>query len=99
MAIHPTAVIDRQAGLDSTVEVGPYVVIEGPVRVGPNTQIKAHAFLSGWTEIGRDCEIHPFAVVGGPPQDFHYKGERSYVKIGDRVVIREGTCRGRGSHS
>lgn len=97
MAIHPTAVIDRQADLDSTVEVGPYVVIEGPVKIGPNTQIKAHAFLSGWTQIGRACEIHPFAVVGGPPQDFHYKGERSYVKIGDRVVIREGSTVHRGS--
>jgi UDP-N-acetylglucosamine acyltransferase len=97
MAIHPTAVIDRQAELDGTIEIGPYVIIEGPVKIGPNTLVKAHAFLSGWTEIGRDCEIHPFAVVGGPPQDFHYKGERSYTKIGDRVVIREGSTIHRGS--
>jgi UDP-N-acetylglucosamine acyltransferase len=97
MAIHPTAVIAREAELDSTVEVGPYVVIEGAVKIAANTQIKAHAFLSGWTQIGRDCEIHPFAVIGAPPQDFHYHGERSYTKIGDRVVIREGVTVHRGT--
>ncbi|HSW46805.1 MAG TPA: acyl-ACP--UDP-N-acetylglucosamine O-acyltransferase [Phycisphaerae bacterium] len=97
MAIHPTAVIAREAELDTTVDVGPYVVIEGAVRVGPGTRILAHVYLSGWTEIGKECEIHPFAVVGAPPQDFHYHGERSYTKIGDRVVIREGATVHRGT--
>lgn len=97
MAIHPTAVIDPQAEIDSTADVGPYVVIEGPVRVGPKTSIRAHAFLSGWTTIGEACEIHPFAVIGHLPQDFHYHGEKSYCKIGDRVVIREGSTVHRGT--
>jgi len=97
MAIHPTAVIDPQAELDTTVEVGPYAVIEGPVQIGANTIIKGHAYLSGWTRIGQQCEIHPFTVIGAPPQDFHYHGERSYTKIGDRVVIREGATVHRGT--
>jgi UDP-N-acetylglucosamine acyltransferase len=97
MAVHPTAVIDKQAEIDKTAEIGPYVVIEGPVRIGPNTTVRAHAFLDGWTQIGEGCEIHPFAVVGHLPQDFHFGGERTYCKIGDRVVIREGATIHRGT--
>jgi UDP-N-acetylglucosamine acyltransferase len=97
MAIHPTAVIDPQAELDTTVQVGPYTIIEGLVRIGADTVIKGHACLSGWTEIGRGCEINPFAVIGAPPQDFHYKGERSYTRIGNNVMIREGATVHRGT--
>jgi UDP-N-acetylglucosamine acyltransferase len=97
MAIHPTAVIDPSAEIDSSVEIGPYVVIEGPVQIGPGTRVLTHAYLCGWTTIGSGCEIHPFAVVGNLPQDFHYEGERSYCRIGDRVVIREGATVHRGT--
>lgn len=97
MAIHPTAVIDPKAEIDSTADIGPYVAIEGPVKIGPHCQIKAHAFLSGWTELGEGTEVHPFAVVGHLPQDFHYEGQRSYCRIGKRVVIREGATVHRGT--
>jgi len=90
MPIHPTAVIDSKAEIDPTVEIGPYVVIEGPVMIRANCLIKSHAFLTGHTEIGERTEIHPFAIVGNTPQDFHHTGERSYCKIGKGVIIREG---------
>lgn len=97
MPIHPTAIIDSKAEIDPTVDIGPYVIIEGPVKVNARTRIRAHAFLSGWTEIGEDCDIHPFAVIGHYPQDFHYSGERSYTKVGNRVIIREGATIHRGT--
>ena len=97
MAIHPSAIIDPKAELDSTVEVGPYVVIEGAVRIGANTRIRAHAYVGGWTEIGQACDIHPLAVVGHFPQDFHYHGDRTYCKIGRGVVVREGATIHRGT--
>lgn len=97
MAIHPTAVIDSKAEIDRTAEIGPYVTIEGPVKIGPHCQVKTHAFLSGWTELGEGTEIHPFAVVGHLPQDFHFEGQRSYCRIGKRVVIREGATVHRGT--
>lgn len=89
MAIHPTAVVASRAELDAEVDVGPYVVIDGPVRIGRGTRILAHAVLTGWTRIGRDNEIHMGAVVGHVPQDVAYTGARSYLRIGDRNVIRE----------
>jgi len=97
MAIHPTAVIDPKADIDPSVEIGPYVIIEGPVKIGANTTVRAHAFINGWTEIGERCDIHPFTVVGHYPQDFHYHGERSYCKIGNGVIIREGATVHRGT--
>ena len=87
--IHPTAIVDKQAEIADEVEIGPYVVVDGPVKIGPGTRVYPNAYLSGWTQIGRDCQIHPGAVVGHLPQDFHYGGERSYCKIGDRCIIRE----------
>lgn len=97
MSVHPTAVVDTQAELDSSVEVGPYAIIEGPVKIGAGTRIRAHAHISGWTEIGRECDIYPYAVVGGEPQDFHWNGQRSFCKVGDRVKLREGASIHRGS--
>ena len=97
MAVHPTAVVDRRADVDKTADIGPYAIIDGPVRVGANTRVYAHAYLSGWTEIGADCHIHPGAVVGHPPQDTAYAGEETYCRIGDGTVVREGASIHRGT--
>jgi len=89
MPIHPTAVIDERAEIDPDADIGPYVVIDAAVRVGPRTRVLAHATLTGWTEIGADNVIHAGAVVGDAPQDLAYDGAESFVRIGDRNVIRE----------
>jgi UDP-N-acetylglucosamine acyltransferase len=89
MTIHPTAVIDSKAEVDSDVEIGPYVVIEGAVKIKRGTRVMAHAYLTGWTEIGADNEIHPGAVLGDAPQDKAYKGQETYLRIGDRNIFRE----------
>jgi len=89
MSIHPTAVIDPKAEIDAEVEIGPYVVIEGAVKIARGTSLMAHAYVSGWTEIGADNEIHPGAVLGDAPQDRAYKGQETFLRIGERNIIRE----------
>lgn len=89
MGIHPSAVIDPAAEIHKEVEIGPYVVIQGPVKIGRGTRIMAHAFLTGWTEIGEDNEIHPGAVLGEAAQDKAYGGEESYLKVGNHNIFRE----------
>ena len=49
----------------------------------------AHAYVTGWTEIGADNEIHPGAALGDAPQDKAYKNTETYLKVGDRNIIRE----------
>ncbi len=87
--VHPTATIDPGAELDPGVYVGPHAVIADHTRIGAGTWIGPHAVIEEWTTIGRDCRVHPGAVLGGVPQDRHFKGERSYLRIGDRVTMRE----------
>jgi len=89
MSIHPTAVIDPQAEIDSAVAIGAYAVIEGKVRIKCGTRVMPHAYLTGWTEIGENNEIHAGAALGGPPQDKAYRGQESYLKVGARNIIRE----------
>jgi UDP-N-acetylglucosamine acyltransferase len=87
--IHPTALIDASAQLDADVDVGPYCVIGPHVRVGAGTRLHAHVVLTGHTSIGANCEIFPFACIGGQTQDLKFKGGTSYVEVGDRTTLRE----------
>ena len=91
MKIHPTAVVSGKAELDSNVLVGPFTVIDDNVTIGSATKIGAHCVIKGNTVIGRECEIFSGAVIGSPPQDLKYKGEKSFLEIGDKNIIREYT--------
>jgi UDP-N-acetylglucosamine acyltransferase len=89
MTIHPTAIIDPRAEIEMDVEIGPYVVIDGPVKMNHGTRVMAHSYLTGWTDIGANNEIHSGAVIGDTPQDKSYKGEETYLRIGEYNIIRE----------
>ncbi|MBI2997462.1 MAG: acyl-ACP--UDP-N-acetylglucosamine O-acyltransferase [Deltaproteobacteria bacterium] len=89
MAIHVTAVVDARAEIHDGAEIGPYVVIDGPVKIGRGTRVMAHAFLTGWTEIGEDNQIHAGAALGDAPQDRAYQGQESYLQIGSHNIFRE----------
>lgn len=97
MSIHPTAVVDPRAEIHPRAEIGPYVVVEGSVRIGRDTRVMAYAYLTGWTEIGEENEIHPGVVLGDSPQDLAYKGEESYLKVGNHNIFREHVQAHRGT--
>ncbi|RKY31438.1 MAG: acyl-[acyl-carrier-protein]--UDP-N-acetylglucosamine O-acyltransferase [Candidatus Omnitrophota bacterium] len=87
--IHPKAIVHPGAFLDEDVKIGPYAVIEKDVKVGSSTIIGSFAQLLGNTEVGKSCKIYSYAVIGSAPQDLKYKGERTFVTIGDNNIIRE----------
>jgi UDP-N-acetylglucosamine acyltransferase len=89
MPIHSTAVVDKHAELDSSVEVGPYTVIGPKVKIGRGTRIGSHAVIEGDTTIGRDNHIFQFAALGAIPQDLKYAGEPTRLVIGDHNSVRE----------
>ncbi len=97
MSIHPTAVVDPRAEIHAEAVIGPYAVIDGPGKIGAGTRVMPHAVLLGWTEIGEGNRIHSGAVLGDAPQDVSYRGARSYLRIGDRNVFREGVQVHRGT--
>ena len=86
---HPTAVVADGAELAEGAIVGPYVIVGENVRVGPGTRIGPHAVVEGHTSIGAECVIFPHACVGTIPQDLKFKGEVTYLEVGDRNVFRE----------
>ncbi len=87
--IHATAIINPQADVDPYTRIGPYAVIEDDVVIGPDCEIGAHAVIKRFTRIGARNRIFEHAVIGGEPQDVKFKGEASYLEIGDDNIIRE----------
>ena len=87
--VHPTAIVDSRAELDSSVEVGPYCLLGAGVKIGKESKIYSHAVIQGRTTLGEGNEVFPFATIGSIPQDLKYKGEPSELLIGNRNTIRE----------
>jgi UDP-N-acetylglucosamine acyltransferase len=86
--IHPTAIVSPKAELGKGVEIGAYCIIE-EARIGDNTVLEPYSRVCSFVEMGTDNHVHSHAVIGGEPQDHGYRGEKSYVKIGDRNIFRE----------
>jgi len=95
--IHPSAVIETGAVIGAGAEVGAFAVIGPEVTLGPRVVVKSHAVVTGWTEVGDDTVIFPFACVGEVPQDLKYKGERTRLVVGARCKIREGATLNTGT--
>ncbi len=89
MNIHQTAIVSKQAKLADDVVVGPFTVITDAVTIGQGTVIGSHCFIDGNTTLGKNCQLFSGAVVGSSPQDLKYKGEKSFLVIGDNNIIRE----------
>ena len=87
--IHPTAIIDPKAELDSSVEIGAYSVIGPDVRIDSGTTIGSHVTIDGPTTIGKQNRVFQFASLGAAPQDKKYAGEPTTLEIGDGNTIRE----------
>ena len=95
--IHSTAIIDPTAEIADGVSVGAYAVIGPHVKIGENTEIHHHVILEGPTTIGKNNKIFPFASIGLEPQDKKFKGEETFLEIGDNNVIREYVTMNRGT--
>ncbi len=95
--IHPTAVIGQSAILGEGVTVGPYTIIEDDVEIGDGTVVWPHVHIASGARIGRDCKIHSGAVLATEPQDLKFSGEKTWLYVGDRTVIRECVTLNRGT--
>jgi UDP-N-acetylglucosamine acyltransferase len=83
--------VDRHAELADDVQIGAYVIIEGRVRLGSGCVVGPHSILRGHSEIGAGCKIGPAAYVGFDPQHLKYAGGETWLVVGERTIIREGT--------
>ncbi len=95
--IDPTAIVSKKAELGQDVEIGAYSIIGDDVLLGDNTVVMHHAVVDKFTSIGKNCKIYPFCSIGTDPQDVTFRGEQTYLEIGDNNVIREFTTINRGT--
>ena len=89
MGIHKTAAISDSAEVDSSAEIGQGVIVEGGVRIAAGVKLMPNVYICEGTDIGAGTTVHVGAVIGGQPQDYAYKGARTYTKIGENNIIRE----------
>ena len=87
--IHPTALVDAGARIAGDVDIGAYSIIGPDVTIGAGTRIGPHVVVTGRTVIGARNRIFEHTVIGGEPQDVKFRGEESYLEIGDDNLIRE----------
>lgn len=95
--IHPSAIVDPAARIGKDVTIGPWTLIEGEVEIGEGTWVGSHVVIRGPTCIGRDNRIFQFASVGEIPQDQKFRGEKTFLEVGDRNTIREFCTFNRGT--
>jgi UDP-N-acetylglucosamine acyltransferase len=95
--IHPTAIVHPRAVIGQGATVGPHAVIGPHVRLGAGCVVGASAVIDGYTEIGDETKIFPFASIGLIPQDLKFRGEVSTLSIGRRNIFREFVTINRGT--
>ena len=69
--------------------IHPTAIIEDDVEIGPDCEIGAYAVIKRFTRLGARNRVFEHTVIGGEPQDVKFKGEKSYLEIGDDNLIRE----------
>lgn len=95
--IHPSAIVDAGAQVARNVTIGPYAIVGPQVTIGEGTVLGPHAVIERNARIGAGVQVGAGTVIGGAPQDLKYRGEETWVEIGDGTVIREYSTVNRGS--
>jgi UDP-N-acetylglucosamine acyltransferase len=95
--IHPTAIIDSKADIDTNVIIGAYSMVGANVRIGSGTVIGPHVVIQPFVDIGPDCQIFQYASIGAVPQALKFEGEETHVTIGRGTVVREFVTINRGT--
>ncbi len=97
MPTHPTAIIDSSCQISPEANIGPYCIIGPNTQIGAGTRLGSHVTIAGWTAIGERCHFYGHSSVGTDPQDLKYKGEPTYLTIGNDNVFREFVTLNRGT--
>ena len=95
--ISPLAYIDPSAKLGNNVTVHPFAYIDKNVEIGDDNVIMPYASLMSGTRMGNGNIVYQGAVVSSVPQDFYFRGDETYARIGNNNVIRENAVITRGT--
>jgi UDP-N-acetylglucosamine acyltransferase len=88
-SIHPTALVDPGAELGAGTIVGPYCMVGANVSLGENCWLQHHVTLAGPTRAGARNKFYAYCSIGQQTQDLKYKGEPTFLEMGDDNTFRE----------
>jgi UDP-N-acetylglucosamine acyltransferase len=95
--IAPTAHIHRDAHIGARTRIGDFCIVEQDVRIGDDCVLEPYVFVKRWTTLGDRNKISAGTVLGTDPLDRNFKGDRSYLRIGNDNEIREHYTISRGT--
>src|SRR5260370_7027760 len=87
--IHQTAIVDPKAELGAGTIVGPYCVIGADVVLGQDCWLQHQVTLCGPMKAGEKNRFYAYSCIGQQTQDLKYRGEPTYLEIGDENTFRE----------
>ena len=95
--IHPTAIVSPDAQLGQDVEIGPGVIVGPNCEVGDRCVLAPRSILERNVKLAAAVKIGVGSVIGGDPQDLKFKGEETWVEIGEGTTVREYATINRGT--
>jgi UDP-N-acetylglucosamine acyltransferase len=101
--VHPSAIIAASArvhpesSIGQRTRIGDFCIVEEDVSIGEDCLLEPYTFIKRWTTLGHRNEISAGTVLGTDPLDKNFKGDRSYLRIGDDNKIREHYTVSRGT--
>ncbi len=95
--IHATAIVEPGAEIGVDVDIGPFSVVYSGARIGDRCRLGPQVIVYGATTLGAECRVHAGAVLGDVPQDIGFRDVTSFLRVGDRCVLREGVTLHRGT--
>lgn len=95
--VAPTARVHSDSVIGARTRIGEFCVIEQDTVIGEDCLLEPYVFVKRWTMLGGRNEISAGTVLGTDPLDKNFKGERSYLRIGNGNKIREHYTISRGT--
>lgn len=96
-SIHPTAIVSPTAVISDSATLGAYTYVGDQCEVGDECVLEMRAVLDRNVKLAPRVRVGIGSVLGGDPQDLKFKGEETWVEIGEGTRIREYTTINRGT--
>ena len=87
--ISPLAFVDPSAKIGENVTIHPFAFVDADTVIGDGCTIMPYASIISGTTLGKEVKVYQGAIVGADPQDFRWKGHKTFCSIGDNTIIRE----------
>ncbi|MDE7401865.1 MAG: acyl-ACP--UDP-N-acetylglucosamine O-acyltransferase [Muribaculaceae bacterium] len=87
--ISPNAFVHPEAKIGEDVTIEAFAYIDRNVEIGNGCHIHPHVSILSGARIGNNNSFYDGCIIAATPQDFRWKGEDSFVVIGDNNTIRE----------